>query len=61
MMADDHRANLKERIDNNERRIGEMNAFRDDPKIDKIIRIFQRQIVRDLFELARLDDGIFFS
>ena len=36
------------RIEENQRKIEEMGAFRDDPKIDKIIRALQKQIAQFL-------------
>jgi hypothetical protein len=48
-MSDDKKADLEERIEENLRKIEELNLFRDDPKIDKIIRALQRQIARDSF------------
>ena len=38
-MSDDRKAALEERIEENQRKIEEISAFRDDPKIDKIIRV----------------------
>ena len=40
------------RIEENQRKIEEMAAFRDDPKIDKIIRIL-RVVLRPMPEVAR--------
>jgi uncharacterized membrane protein (DUF106 family) len=45
---------LKERIEENQRKIADLDAFRDDHKINKIIRVLQKQIARDRFELIRL-------
>ena len=49
------RAELEERIEENQRKIGDLRAFCDDPKINKIIRVLQKQIARDQFELTRLN------
>ena len=54
-MSDDRKAALEERIEENQRKIEELSAFRDDPKIDKIIRVLQKQIAHDFYQLSLLD------
>ena len=46
MMADNRKSDLEQRIEENRQKIEEISAFRDDPKIDKIIRVLQKQIER---------------
>ena len=41
-MSDDKKADLEERIEENQRKIEELAVFREDPKIDKIIRVLQK-------------------
>jgi hypothetical protein len=36
-------------------KIEEISAFRDDPKIDKIIRALQKQIAQDSYRLSSMD------
>jgi uncharacterized membrane protein (DUF106 family) len=55
VMSDVDQADLKQRIDENQKKIEEISAFRDDPKIDKIIRALQKQIAQDSYELSSLD------
>jgi len=55
VMSDVDQADLKQRIDENQKKIEEIRAFRDDPKIDKIIRALQKQIAQDSYELSSLD------
>ena len=50
-----HRAALEERIEENQRKIEEISAFRDDPKIEKIIRVLQKQIAHELYRLSLLE------
>ena len=54
-MSDGKKADLEHRIEENQRKIEEISAFRDDPKIDKIIRVLQKQIARDTYELSLWD------
>ena len=54
-MSDVKKADLEHRIEENQRKIEEISAFRDDPKIDKIIRVLQKQIARDSYELSLWD------
>jgi hypothetical protein len=41
-VSDIKRSDLSERMDEYRRKIEEISAFRDDPKIDKIIRALQK-------------------
>ena len=54
-MSEVDKADLKQRIEENQQKIEEMSAFRDDPKIDKIIRALQKQIAQDSYQLSLLD------
>jgi hypothetical protein len=54
-MSDDKKADLEERIEENLRKMEELNWFRDDPKINKIIRALQKQIARDSCHLSLLE------
>jgi hypothetical protein len=51
-MSEVHKADLELRIEEDRHKIEEMSAFRDDPKIDKIIRALQKQIARDRYHLG---------
>jgi len=42
-------------IEECQRKIEEISLFRDDPKIDKIIRALQKQIAQDFYRLSLLD------
>jgi hypothetical protein len=53
VMADT--SDLEQRIEENRQKIEEISAFRDDPKIDKIIRVLQKQIAQDFYQLSLLD------
>ena len=55
MMADNRKSDLEQRIEENRQKIEEISAFRDDPKIDKIIRVLQKQIAQDFYQLSLLD------
>ena len=54
-MADNRKSDLEQRIEENRQKIEEISAFRDDPKIDKIIRVLQKQIAQDFYQLSLLD------
>ena len=54
-MSEVHKADLELRIEEDRHKIEEMSAFRDDPKIDKIIRVLQKQIAQDFYQLSLLD------
>lgn len=51
-MAPLTRDELEERIVDTQRKIAELDAFRDDAKINKIIRIFQKQIAPTQYQTA---------
>lgn len=51
-----NRRELEERIADTRRKIAELDAFRDDPKINKILRIFQRQVAQDSYHLMKMDE-----
>ena len=51
-MSGVHKADLELRIEEDRHKIEEMSAFRDDPKIDKIIRALQKQIAQDCYHLC---------
>ena len=51
-MADNRKSDLEQRIEENRQKIEEISAFRDDPKIDKIIRVLQKQIAQDFYQLS---------
>ena len=55
VMADNRKSDLEQRIEENRQKIEEISAFRDDPKIDKIIRVLQKQIAQDFYQLSLLD------
>ena len=55
-MADNRKSDLEQRIEENRQKIEEISAFRDDPKIDKIIRVLQKQIAQDFDQLSLLDE-----
>jgi uncharacterized membrane protein (DUF106 family) len=54
-MSDVEQANLRQRIEENQKKIEEISAFRDDPKINKIIRALQKQIAQDSYRLSSLE------
>ncbi len=51
MMSEVHKADLELRIEEDRHKIQEISAFRDDPKIDKIIRALQKQIAQDFLPI----------
>ena len=53
-MSEVEKADLELRIEENQQKIEELSAFRDDPKIDKIIRALQKQIANDSRQLSLL-------
>ena len=55
VMADNRKSDLEQRIEENRQKIEEISTFRDDPKIDKIIRVLQKQIAQDFYQLSLLD------
>jgi hypothetical protein len=55
-MPEDKKAHLEQRIEEYRRKIEEISAFRDDPKIEKIIRALQKQIAQDSYQLSLLDE-----
>jgi hypothetical protein len=57
-MSEVHKADLELRIEEDRHKIEEMSAFRDDPKIDKIIRALQKQIAQDFYHLSRLSSEL---
>jgi len=54
-MPEDKKADLEQRIDEYRHKIEEISAFRDDPKIEKIIKALQKQIAQDSYQLSVLD------
>jgi hypothetical protein len=54
-MSKDKKADLEQRIEENKRKIEEFSLFRDDPKIDKIIRAFRKPIAQDSYKLSFLE------
>ena len=54
-MPEDKKAHLEQRIEEYRRKIEEISAFRDDPKIEKIIKALQKQIAQDSYQLSVLD------
>ena len=57
-MSGVHKADLELRIEEDRHKIEEMSAFRDDPKIDKIIRAFQKQIAQDSYHLCNFSSEL---
>jgi uncharacterized membrane protein (DUF106 family) len=55
LMSDVDQADLRQHIDENQKKIEEISMFRDDPKIDKIIRALQKQIAQDSYRLSLLE------
>ena len=55
-MPEDKKADLERRIEEYRHKIEEISAFRDDPKIEKIIKALQKQIARDSYQLSVLDE-----
>jgi uncharacterized membrane protein (DUF106 family) len=51
-MSEVHNADLELRIKEYQKKIEELSAFCDDPKINKIIRALQKQIAQDSYELS---------
>ena len=45
-MPEDKKADLEQRIEEYRHKIEEISAFRDDPKIEKIIKALQKQIAQ---------------
>ena len=54
-MPEDKKADLEQRIEEYRHNIEEISAFRDDPKIEKIIKALQKQIAQDSYQLSVLD------
>jgi uncharacterized membrane protein (DUF106 family) len=54
-MPEDKKADLEQRIEEYRHKIEEISAFRDDPKIEKIIKALQKQIAQDSYQLSVLD------
>jgi hypothetical protein len=54
-MSEVDQVDLRQCIDENQKKIEEISVFRDDPKIDKIIRALQKQIAQDSYRLSLLD------
>ena len=54
-MPEDKKADLEQRIEEYRHKIEEISAFRDDPKIEKIIKALQKQIAEDSYQLSVLD------
>ena len=54
-MPEDKKADLEQRIEEYRHKIQEISAFRDDPKIEKIIKALQKQIAQDSYQLSVLD------
>ena len=52
------KSDLERRIRENKKKIEEMSAFRDDPKIGKIIRALQRQIAQDTYVLNLMEQAL---
>ena len=50
------KADLEQRIEEYRHKIEEISAFRDDPKIEKIIKALQKQIAQDSYQLSVLDE-----
>ena len=57
MKPADRKADLQERIQDNQRKIEALSAFLDDPKIDKIVRVLKKQIAQDSYLLSILGEG----
>ena len=55
-MPEDKKADLEQRIEEYRHKIEEISAFRDDPKIEKIIKALQKQIAQDSYQLSVLDE-----
>jgi hypothetical protein len=55
IMSEVHKVDLELRIEEDRHKIEEISAFRDDPKIDKIIRALQKQIAQDSYRLSSMD------
>jgi hypothetical protein len=55
VMSEVHKADLELRIKEYQRKIEELSAFWDDPKINKIIRALEQQIAQDSYQLSSLD------
>ena len=51
------KSDLESRIRENQKKIEDLSAFRDDPKIDKIIRALQRQIAQDSYVLGLMEQA----
>lgn len=58
MMPDDRRADLQQRIEDNQRKIEALSGFLDDPKIDKIVRVLKKQIAQDSYLLNPLGEEL---
>jgi uncharacterized membrane protein (DUF106 family) len=54
-MPEDKKADLEHRIEEYRHKIEEISAFRDDPKIEKIIKALQKQIAQDSYQLSVLN------
>jgi len=54
-MSEVDKADLELRIKEYQKKIEELSAFWDDPKINKIIRALQKQIAQDSYQLSSLD------
>jgi uncharacterized membrane protein (DUF106 family) len=54
-MPEDKKADLEQRIEEYRHKIEEISAFRDDPKIEKIIKALQKQIAQDSYQLSVLN------
>jgi hypothetical protein len=57
-MSEVYKADLEQRIEEDRHKIEEMSAFRDDPKINKIIRALQKQIAQDSYQLISLSSEL---
>ena len=55
LIPEDKKADLEQRIEEYRHKIEEISAFRDDPKIEKIIKALQKQIAQDSYQLSVLD------
>ena len=51
------KSDLESRIRENQKKIEDLSAFCDDPKIDKIIRALQRQIAQDSYVLGLMEQA----
>ena len=56
-MSEVQKADLEQRIKENQRKIEEISAFSDDPKINKVIRALQKQLAQDSVPIEFVGSG----